>query len=108
MLRYKNVPSIEFDLGNGNMVKADYIYNRENEKYYVTLHIRATTVNQWNLMEQYENVEIESDIKTIKSDIAKYVTELLEKGLFQHYIDRTKYELKCFDFGMENMVRGDA
>lgn len=108
MLRYKNVPSIEFNLGNGYMAKADYIYNRENEKYYVTLHIRSSLVNQWNLMEQYENLEFESDIKSIKSDIAKYVTVLLEKGLFQHYINRTTYELKCFDYGMENMVRGDV
>lgn len=106
MLRYKNVPSIEFDLGNGYMVKADYIYNRDTEKYYVTLHIRTTTVNQWNLMGKYENVEFDSDIKSIKGEIAKYVTELLTEGFFKYYMDRTDYELKCFDFGMVNMVRG--
>ena len=105
MLRYKNVPSIEFTLGNGYMVKADYIYNRKKEKYEVTLHIRDCQVDQWNLMGNYENIEFDSDMKYIKTDIAKYVTKLLDADQFSYYINRTDYELKCFDYGMEHMKK---
>lgn len=106
MLRYKNVPSIEFNLENGYMVKADYVYNRETEKYEVSLHIRDIQVDQWNLMGQYDKVEFEAGEgaqKTIKSRIAKYVTELFYKGEFGYYVDRTDMELKCFDYGLEHL-----
>ena len=103
MIRYKNVPSIEFNLkydySLDYSVKADFIYSKTTNKYYVSLHIRHNQIHQWNLMGRFENTPFDSDIKTIKSDIADYVTALVEKKELNYYIMRCEYEQKCFDRG---------
>jgi hypothetical protein len=103
MLRYEteaNV-SVSIDLQNGYSVIAMAKWDNEQKKYYTTLLLHENTVSKWDLIETAENVEIESDMKTIKRDMAQYVTDLLTDGFFKKYIDRYEYELKCFDKGFE-------
>ena len=103
MLRYKNVPSIEFNLKYDYdidySIKADFVYSKATNKYYVSLHIRHNQINQWNLMGKFENMAFTSDFKSIKSDIADYVTTLAKKKELDYYIARCEYEQKCFDRG---------
>lgn len=107
MLRYEteaNV-SVSIDLQNGYSVIAMAKWDNEKKKYYTTLLLHENTVSKWDLIETAENVEIESDMKTIKRDMAQYVTDLLTDGFFKKYIDRYEYELKCFDKGFEVLER---
>ncbi len=107
MLRYEteaNV-SVSIDLQNGYSVIAMAKWDNEQKKYYTTLLLHENTVSKWDLIDTAENVEIESDMKTIKRDMAQYVTDLLTDGFFKKYIDRYEYELKCFDKGFDVLER---
>jgi hypothetical protein len=107
MLRYEtdaNV-SVSIDLQNGYSVIAMAKWDNEKKKYYTTLLLHENTVSKWDLIETAANIEIESDMKAIKRDMAQYVTDLLTNGFFKKYIDRYEYELKCFDKGFEVLER---
>lgn len=103
MLKYKILSNnvIEVDLENDYKVIAMANWNKENKKYYITLYIHEESTDIWDLMEKAENIEIESDIKSIKRDMAQYATKLLTEGFFKYYIDRYEHMMKCFDKGNE-------
>lgn len=103
MLRYETVANviISIDLHNGYTVIAMARWDNKKKKYYATLRLRDNTVEKWDMIEEAANVEMESDIKSIKRDMTQYVTVLLANGFFKKYIDRYEYELDCFDKGLE-------
>lgn len=105
MLRYEIIGNIMLDvnLHNGYSVMAIAKWNREIEKYTVTLFIKNNkyNINHFDLIEEYEDVVFESDIKTIKTDITGTITSLLNDGYFNKYIERYGYERKCFEKGNE-------
>lgn len=103
MLKYKILSNnvIEVDLENNYKVIALANWNNVSKKYYVSLMIHEKTINNWSLMEKYNNLEFTSNIKYIKHDMAKYISDLHKEGSFQYYINRYEYELKCFDKGDE-------
>ena len=107
MLRYETEANVivSIDLQNGYSVIAMARWNNEKKKYYTTLRLRENSVEKWDLIEEATNVEVESDMKTVKRDMAQYVTDLLTDGFFKKYIDRYEYELKCFDRGFEIMEK---
>ena len=107
MLRYETESNVivSIDLQNGYTVIAMARWDNEKKKYYTTLRLRENTVEKWDLIEEAANVEVESDLKTIKRYMAQYVTDLLTDGFFKKHIDRYEYELKCFDRGFEIMER---
>lgn len=107
MLRYETEANVtvSIDLQNGYSVIAMARWDNEKKKYYTTLLLHENTVSKLDLIEEAVNVEIESDMKTIKRDMAQYVTDLLTDGFFKKYIDRYEYELKCFDRGFEIMEK---
>lgn len=91
---------LSFDLHNGFtcVVISKCIF--EEGKYELTLYLRANDVEMLDLIQNDEKA-IEADHKTIKLKITDYVSELLNNGYFDKYIDRYKYMLKCFDKGNE-------
>lgn len=101
MLRYKilNRDTIEIDLENDYKVIALANWNSRTKKYYVTLMLREKSIDNWALIEKAENIELRSNVKTIKKDMAQLVTDFFNKGAFTYYIERYEYELKCFDRG---------
>lgn len=101
MLRYEiiNRDTIEVDLQNDYKVIALARWNHKEKKYYATLMIHEKSVDNWSLIEKAERIPLESDVKSIKKDMAVLVTELLTEGFFKEYIERYEYELKCFDRG---------
>lgn len=103
MLRYEilNRDTIEIDLENDYKVIALANWNNESKKYYVTLMLREKSIDNWSLIEKAENIELRSNVKTIKKNMAQLVTDLFNKGAFTYYIERYEYELKCFDRGNE-------
>lgn len=107
MLRYKILSNnvVEVDLENGYKVIAMANWNNEKKKYYTTLLLHENTVSKWDMLDEAIEVEMGSDIKSIKRDMAQYVTNLFTDGFFKKYIDRYEYELKCFDRGFEIMEK---
>ena len=107
MLRYETEANVtvSIDLQNGYSIIAMARWDNEKKKYYSTLLLHENTVSKWDLIEEATNLEIDSDMKTIKRDMAQYVTDLLTDGFFKKYIDRYEYELKCFDRGFEILAR---
>lgn len=99
MTRYRNVPSIEFDLENNYKIKAEFIFDKTLNKYLVTFYIRQSQVGMWDQIDKATNITFDSSRETIKTDIAKYFTKLLIEGFFKYYIDRYEYQMKCFDKG---------
>lgn len=99
MTRYKNVPSIEFNLENDYQIKAEYIYDRAIEKYLVSFYIRQAQIRMWDQLDKATDIVFDSSREIIKTDIAKYFTKLLIEGFFKYYIDRYEYHMNCFDRG---------
>lgn len=100
--RYNNSENvITIDLHNDYTIIALSAYNPVSKSYVVSLFLKENSVDTWKLMEECENIEFFANRNTIGSAILKYVSTLLSEGLIQKYLDRYKYELKCFDKGNE-------
>ncbi len=109
MLRYKFLGSniISVDLNNGYSVVAISLWDRESKNYLTTLYLKGDTYDTLELIETKENVVIHADMRTIKTEVTKMITELLTDGFFKHYIDRYQYMMKCFDKGNEFFEESD-
>lgn len=105
MTRYRNVPSIEFDLENNYMVKAEFVFDKAVNKYLVSFYIRQSQVGMWDQIDKATDITFDSPRETIKADIAKYFTKLLIEGFFKYYIDRYEYQMRCFDRGNDLFER---
>ena len=98
--KYNNSDSvITIDLHNGYSVIAITGLTHEKQIYTTTLFLKENTVDDWKMIEKAEYLEFETNYKTINSAILKKVSDLLEEGFFDYYIQRYEYELKCFDVG---------
>ena len=98
--KYRNSNEIiTIDLHNGYTVIA--ISTGENGSYITTLFLKDNTIDTWKLIEKAENLEFHANQNTIDSAILKKVSSFLEEGLFDYYIERYEYEMKCFDIGDE-------
>lgn len=92
---------ITIDLHNSYTVIAIKSWNPDEQKYTVQLMLKENTVDKWDLIEKAENIELNANYQTINSAILKQVSNLLEEGFFDYYIQRYTYELKCFDIGSD-------
>lgn len=100
--RYNNSENIiTIDLHNNYTVIALSVYNPASKSYLTSFFLKENSVDTWKLMEEYENIEFFANRNTIGSAILKYVSTLSSEGLIHKYINRYKYELKCFDKGNE-------
>lgn len=103
MLRYKVLGNsvISIDLNNGYSVISVPLWDRENKNYLITLYLKGDGYDTLDLIETKENIIINADMKTIKLEVTKMITNLLTEGFFKRYIDRYQYMMKCFAKGNE-------
>lgn len=103
MLRYKNEAtlSISIDLQNEYTIVAMANWDGDEKKYHVTLYMKRNDIDDLKLIGRACDIEFESSVKDIKTDIAKYVTTLLSDGFFEYYIRLYEYEQQCFDRGFD-------
>ena len=92
---------ITINLHNGYTVIAVTGFDTENGVYATTLFLKDNTIDTCKLVENAENLEFHANQNTINSAILKKVSEFLNEGFFDYYIQRYEYELKCFDIGNE-------
>ena len=90
---------ITIDLHNGYTVIAITGFDAENRVYTTTLFLKGNTIDTWKLIENAENLEFHANQNTINSAILKKVSEFLNGGFFDYYIQRYEYEIKCFNVG---------
>ena len=97
--KYRNTDSIiTIDLHNTYSIIA-IISNDEFNTYDVQLMLKENTVDTWILIEEAEHIILNATNKSIYSAILKIVSDYLQEGFFDYYIERYEYELKCFDLG---------
>lgn len=92
---------IVIDLHNGYSMVAIKGWNNEKKCYVVELRLKENSIEKWDLIEKAEAIEFNADYKTINREILKHVGTLLSEGFFEYYINRNKYELKCYNKGFE-------
>lgn len=92
---------IIIDLHNNYSIIAIKMWNKDKQNYTVELRIKQNTVEKWDLIEDFENLEFDTDYRFINSAILKQVSLLFINGLLDSYIKRFEYELDCLDMGNE-------
>ena len=103
MLRYEFIGSnvISINLKNGYSVIAVTKWDRNESTYRMSLYLKDDTYDILDLIEEKENNKINTDKKTLFSDVSKIVTGYYLEGFFDNYIKRYEYMMKCFDKGNE-------
>lgn len=102
-LKYERVHNsndvISIDLHNGYHIIAMSGYNKEEEKYTATLSLKNNEIDTLRMIE--ENIKFTVTYKTINSTILKYVSDLLENGIIDKYIESYAFEEECTSRGIE-------
>lgn len=103
MLRYELMGNsiISVNLKNGYSVNVISKWNKDENAYRMSWYLQGDTYDTWDLIEEKDNVLINSDRKTLFFDVTKTITDCLVDGFFEHYIERYEYMMKCFDKGNE-------
>lgn len=104
MLKYENIATIviSVDLHNDYSIISMAKWDKESQKYLVSLYIKRNDIDMLDLIEKQEDITFNSDIKTIRNDMTQYITTLLTDGFFKYYIDRYEHAQKCHDFGEDH------
>lgn len=95
-MRYEIIAdtSIVVDLHNGYSILAMSRWDKEKRLYNTTLFIKKNEIDRYDLIDLTLRVETDNK-KELCMEILKYI----ENTDFTYYINRTKYELKCFERG---------
>lgn len=103
MLKYENIATIviSVNLHNNYSIVSFANWDKENNAYEVTLYLKRNDVDLLELIEKQENVVFDSDSKSIRTDMARYITDLFKEGHFDYYINRFEFEQKCSNKGFE-------
>lgn len=102
-LKYERVNNsndvISIDLYNGYYIIAMSGFNKETEKYTTTLFLKDNGIDTLRMV--VENIEFAATYKTINSAILKYVSDALDRGTIDKYIESFVFEQECTERGIE-------
>lgn len=115
ILRYEKMGTtmISVDITDDYSVFAIGKWDKQLKKYLVTLELKEKmTPLKDMIVDETDNLLVSTDMKTINLEMAKVITEKLNDGFFNKYIDRYNHMLRCFDKGTElldteNKVMGE-
>lgn len=95
-MRYEIIAdtTITIDLHNGYSILAMSRWNKEERLYNTTLYIKKNEIDRYDFIDLTLRVETDNK-KSLCMEVLKYI----ENTDFTYYINRTKYELKCFERG---------
>lgn len=107
-LKYEKFNNMEniitIDLHNDYLIIA-LIGQVDLNTYNVQLMLKEKTVDRWDLIEKAEHLTFNATSTSIYSAILKTVSDYLDEGFFDFYINRYEYDLKCFDIGNDILER---
>lgn len=92
--------------GNGEYsVECTYLYDKDKEKYALTMWIKNNSVGDKYKIESQEidTQYITSTKEEIKKNIVKIVEVMCSRNYFDYYIERYEYMSKCFELGNDIM-----
>lgn len=103
-LKYERVNNsndvIKIDLHNGYQVIAVSGKGADDE-YTTTLFIKDVEIDTWREIES--KITFVATYKTINSAILKHVSQLLDNGTMDKYIDSYHFEIMAIDLGIDLM-----
>lgn len=87
----------------GYSIKCTYKYNKQKEKYLLSMWLkRADIDDDFRLEAQEIDAQyIPGTRETIEDNISKIVEQACINGYLDHYIERFEYTCKCFEYGNE-------
>lgn len=97
---------IIIDLHNGYSVVA--IWSQNEQEFSITLHLKENTTDMWDLID--ERLSLTSTRGLINVAILKCISDNLENGFFDYYINRYEYYFKCSQLGcnlLDKESKGD-
>ena len=97
-MRYEIIAdtAITVDMNNGYSILAMSRWNKEKSLYDTTLFIKNNSVDGFNLIDEPCVIEFNVPDKKV---LCMEVTRYIENTDFTYYVNRTKYELDCFERG---------
>ena len=105
--KYNNCGNIiTVDLQNNYTVIAIFGQKKRldtKSEFVVTLFLNEKSIDNWKLIEEAENMIIRSDTRYIKPSILKKIAEYHEKGFFDYYIKRYENDLRCWEYGNDEL-----
>ena len=95
-MRYKIIAdtSIIVDLHNGYSILAMSRWDKEERLYNATLFIKKNEIDRYDLIDLTLRVETDN-----KKSLCMEILKCIEDTDFTYYVNRTKYELDCFERG---------
>lgn len=100
-LKYEKVNNsndvITINLHNSYTVMA--ISGHVEEEYTTTLFLKDNEIDTWREIE--DGISFVSNYKTINSAILKHVSNLMDNGKMDKYIETLKFELECAERGIK-------
>lgn len=86
--------SIIIDLHNGYSIFVMGRWNKEYKLYDTTLYIKKNDIDRFDLIDLTLSVETDN-----KKELCMKILKYVENTDFTYYVNRTKYELDCFERG---------
>lgn len=93
--------TISIDLHNGYSVFAITGYNPSDNAYYTSLWLKDNSLDTMRLIDDADGIKFYATKNTINSAVLKKVSEYLDEGFFEKYIERYEYEILCSVKGNE-------
>ena len=88
--------AITVGMNNGYSILAISRWNKEKSLYNTTLFIKDNSIDRFDLIDTPTTVEFNV---ANKRDLCLEIMKYIENTDFTRYINRTKYELDCFERG---------
>lgn len=108
-LKYKKVNNsnlvISVDLLNGYSVIAVSGYHPDTSSYITSLFLKNNTVDEWKLCEKAELLQFFVTEKMLNLEILKQISDFLEEGFFDYYIERYEKEMAWRDMGFNMYLK---
>lgn len=86
--------SITIDLHNGYSILAMSRWDKEERLYNTTLYIKKNDIDRFDLIDLMLRVETDN-----KKELCMEILKCVENTDLTYYVNRTKYELDCFERG---------
>lgn len=87
----------------GYSVKCTYIYNKQKEKYKLSMWLRRNDIDDDFKIDSREidTQYISGTRETIEDNICRIVEQASISGFFDNYIEQFRYTYNCFERGNE-------
>lgn len=91
--------AVSVDLENGFTVTAIAKWHNEEKVYYAKFYINRNDVGMLDFVA--ENISFNADMKNLRVTLTQYITDKLDEGFYDFYMNRFNEQMEIFDIGTE-------